>query len=378
MLPKRLGRFGCLISVFCSTIIGFLFIAAFSATQSSAASCGDLSGGTGAGAGGSAGSLNTDQVHNAQVIIGVGKGKNVPQYGIEIAIATAIGESQLVVLGHGDLAGPDSRGLFQQRESWGPLAVRMDAAGSANLFYNALLKVPGWEQMSVTQAAHTVQVNQDPNYYAKYVPEAQAILAQYGNAPAITVAGPSYGGPGAAGGGCGDAGYINPIKPEWYSPARIDMGTDWLPKLPDTPVLAIGKAQITYSQTSGTGWPRYVGTPNDGRGGCVVYKLLEGKLVGKFIYVCENLDPTVKVGDQVAAGQTIAMSHSGGCCWTEWGWASGPGPSPLTPYNGAKDGTCTAGGIAFSRFLHNMGAPWNPIDVCSSPAGSFGSQPEYP
>jgi hypothetical protein len=47
-------------------------------------------------------------------------------------------ESTLRNLGHGDAAGPDSRGIMQQRKEWGPLEVRMDPAGATGLFLNAL------------------------------------------------------------------------------------------------------------------------------------------------------------------------------------------------------------------------------------------------
>lgn len=55
-----------------------------------------------------------------------------------IAVMTAYTESTLRALGYGDDAGPDSRGVFQQREPWGPLEVRMDPAGATGLFLNAL------------------------------------------------------------------------------------------------------------------------------------------------------------------------------------------------------------------------------------------------
>ena len=386
MSLKRASCFGCLTMAFVSALIGFLLvvaIGAFQIQQAQAADCSGTGGGAGGGGGSTVDTLTADQIHNAEVIIGVGKGKGIPVYGQLIAVTTAIGESNLVVLDHGDAAGPDSRGLFQQRDSWGPLSVRMDPAGSANLFYNALLKVSGWENMTVTEAAHTVQVNQDPNYYTKYVAEGQAILTKYGGdaqSPPIVMSGPTYGGGTATGtggaGGCA-GGYVNPIKNGWYAPARIDQGTDWLPQAPTVPVIAIGNAQITFAQSSGTGWPRHA--DHDNAGGCVVYKLLDGRLAGKYIYVCEDVDPLVTVGQNVTAGQTIANAHADtNCCWTEWGWSSGPGPSPLTPYGSNPDGYCTAGGVAFARLIHNIGGPWATVDVCPYPAGSFGAQPEYP
>jgi hypothetical protein len=388
MSMKRASCLGCLTMAFVSALIGFLLVVAmgaFQISQAQAADCGGTGAAGGSGGGSTVDTLTADQINNAKAIIGVGKGKGIPVYGQLIAVTTAIGESNLVVLDHGDAAGPDSRGLFQQRTSWGPLSVRMDPAGSANLFYNALLRVSGWEQMTVTQAAHTVQVNQDPNYYTKYVAEGQAILAKYGDAPAVVMSGPTYGGgtstAGGPAGGCA-GGYVNPIKNGWYAPARIDQGTDWLPSAATVPVIAIGNAQITYAQSSGTGWPRHSERPFDNAGGCVVYKLLDGRLAGKYIYVCEDVDPVVTVGQKVAAGQTIANAHydpPNGCCWTEWGWASGAGPSPLTPYTSTDpNGYCTPGGIAFARLIHNIGGPWATVGVCPQPAGSFGAQPEYP
>lgn len=50
---------------------------------------------------------------------------------------TAMGPSSLTVVDHGDAAGPDSRGLFQQRASWGTYAHRMNPAKSAAQFYQA-------------------------------------------------------------------------------------------------------------------------------------------------------------------------------------------------------------------------------------------------
>ena len=118
-----------------------------------------------------------DQLKNAAAIINAGDALGVPGYGINIAVMTAIGESGLQVLNYGDAAGPDSRGLFQQRASWGPLSVRMDPTGSATLFYQRLLKVPGWQGMAPTAAAHAVQINADPNFYTRYWAVAQSVVA---------------------------------------------------------------------------------------------------------------------------------------------------------------------------------------------------------
>lgn len=96
---------------------------------------------------GAGGTLSAEQTTNLQVIVETTTGRGLPAEDAVIAVMTALTESSLINVDHGDLAGPDSRGLFQQRDSWGPLAVRMDPAGATGLFLDALtapgLKVYG-------------------------------------------------------------------------------------------------------------------------------------------------------------------------------------------------------------------------------------------
>ncbi|MFF1633260.1 hypothetical protein [Leifsonia sp. NPDC058248] len=99
-----------------------------------------------------------------------------------VGVMTAIGESGLRNLTYGDAAGPDSRGLFQQRDNgaWGTLADRMDPYTAASNFFHKLTSIDGWQSMSPTALAHAVQVNADPNYYAQYWSQAQSIVAALG------------------------------------------------------------------------------------------------------------------------------------------------------------------------------------------------------
>lgn len=94
----------------------------------------------------------------------------------QIGVMTAIGESNLRNLDYGDSAGPDSRGLFQQRSNWGPLADRMDPYTAAFNFYHRLFGIVNWNTLPPTQVAHTVQGNADPNYYAKYFSRASRVV----------------------------------------------------------------------------------------------------------------------------------------------------------------------------------------------------------
>jgi hypothetical protein len=118
------------------------------------------------------------QLENAAAIIAAGRADQVPQRGIEIAVMTAMGESSLLNLEHGDEAGPDSIGLFQQRDIWGPRATRLDPVASAHLFYRQLLATPNWDQRTPTEAAHAVQINADPNHYTPYWKRAVALVQE--------------------------------------------------------------------------------------------------------------------------------------------------------------------------------------------------------
>ena len=113
--------------------------------------------------------INAVQVIRAARSMGL---KTRPQ---EIGIMTAIGESGLRNLGFGDTAGPDSRGMFQQRSNYGTLADRLDPYIAARAFYSRMLGVPGWNTRPPTEVAHAVQENADPNYYTKFWTRAEAL-----------------------------------------------------------------------------------------------------------------------------------------------------------------------------------------------------------
>ena len=78
-------------------------------------------------------------------------------------------ESKLRNIDHGDLAGPDSRGLFQQRPSqgWGT-RTGDGSAPRHNAFYDALVKVPDYATLEITDAAQRVQRSAYPRAYAQH------------------------------------------------------------------------------------------------------------------------------------------------------------------------------------------------------------------
>jgi surface antigen len=126
---------------------------------------------------------SAEQLKNAAAIMNAGKGLNLPLTGQTIGVMVALGESGLKVLDYGDGAGPDSRGLFQQRGNgaWGSYADRMDPTTSATNFIRALKGVAGWELLEPTIAASKVQRNADPYHYQKYWPEAVKLVQALSN-----------------------------------------------------------------------------------------------------------------------------------------------------------------------------------------------------
>lgn len=116
------------------------------------------------------------QIANAATIVEVGREKHISKHGQEVAVATAMQESNLRNLDGGDR---DSVGLFQQRPSqgWGSYAQVHNPRYAAGAFYDHLAKVPGWQRMPVTDAAQAVQRSAFPGAYAKWEPDATALVA---------------------------------------------------------------------------------------------------------------------------------------------------------------------------------------------------------
>ncbi len=145
--------------------------------------------------------LSETQLRNAATVVAAGNALDVPREGIVIALAVALQESRLLNYANdglgGDLSvaqlgiaasldlpheavGTDhgSVGIFQQQWPWwGTLEELMDPATSATLFYEALLQVPGWQRMPLTDAAQWVQRSAYPNAYADDQALAERLLS---------------------------------------------------------------------------------------------------------------------------------------------------------------------------------------------------------
>ncbi|WP_187697866.1 MULTISPECIES: hypothetical protein [Cellulomonas] len=135
--------------------------------------------------------LSAEQTANARAVVAAGAAAGLSLRDQAIGVMTAMGESSLRVLDRGDHAGPDSRGLFQQRDNgaWGTYAERMDPTASATSFFRALARVDGREAVAPTLVAHAVQRNADPQHYARYWDQAVAVVARLtGTTPAQVAA----------------------------------------------------------------------------------------------------------------------------------------------------------------------------------------------
>lgn len=145
--------------------------------------------------------LTIRQTAVAEDYISIGKQLGVPRDGQIIAIMMALQESSLRVLANANVPASlgypndgvgsdhDSLGSAQQRPAagWGSVAQLMDSTYNVRAFYGGpsgpnrgsppgLLDIRGWQLMSKGQAAQAVQVSAFPELYARWEPQAAAIV----------------------------------------------------------------------------------------------------------------------------------------------------------------------------------------------------------
>lgn len=261
-------------------------------------------------------SLDQEQLDNGTLIVEVGVGMEIVPRAWVIAVATAMQESGLRNLDHGDR---DSLGLFQQRPSmgWGSPEQIMDPEYATTKFYERLLQVPGWEQLPLTEAAQAVQRSAYPDAYAKHEPLAVAVvnLVAGGAAGAaafdgdlrcagvgeITAAGWTRPAPGPVW-----SGFRTASRPDHYG---IDIGA---PRRSEIRAAADGVVTLVACNATRDGAPYSCdvdGSPSVA--GCGWYvNIRHGSVVTRY---CHQLTrPSVSVGEQVAAGQVIGLVGSSG------------------------------------------------------------------
>jgi hypothetical protein len=151
----------------------------------------------------SSSNLDATQLLHAKEVVQSGEQRRIPSYGVVIALAVALTESRLRMLandGRGSDLSPDQGGVsasleyphdgvgsdhgsvnaFQQQwPSWGSMDELMSMDVSAGKFYQALLHVPGWQELPVTDAAQRVQRSAFPDAYAPWEPLARSLYTQF-------------------------------------------------------------------------------------------------------------------------------------------------------------------------------------------------------
>ncbi|WP_261166380.1 LysM domain-containing protein [Microbacterium sp. Marseille-Q6965] len=134
--------------------------------------------------------LDAEQTEYARLIIRVGREMGASDRAIATALATAMVESGLRNVDHGDR---DSLGLFQQRPSqgWGTPEQVLDPVRATRAFFGGrgapnggvprgLYDIPGWEAMSFGDAAQAVQVSAFPERYGQWEQQSYTWLASLG------------------------------------------------------------------------------------------------------------------------------------------------------------------------------------------------------
>ncbi|NSC20154.1 peptidoglycan-binding protein [Streptomyces albus subsp. chlorinus] len=134
--------------------------------------------------------LGPEQLANARIVIGVGKGAQIPEQGQVIALMTAMQESKFV--NYTTPVDHDSLGIFQQRPStgWGTPEQITHVPTSSKSFYGVadfgsnpgLIQIAGWETMPPGDACQAVQRSAFPDAYAQWERFARDLLAQEGPA----------------------------------------------------------------------------------------------------------------------------------------------------------------------------------------------------
>lgn len=130
-----------------------------------------------------------DQLANAHAIMGVaaqraaGIGVSVSDLQI-LCVMVALDESTLINVDHG---GGTSVGLFQQQDSWGTTAQRMNPAQATGLFINRVPDVPGYRlqivnmKPTVAQAVQQSATTSGVNYLAQLPAATALVKAEAGN-----------------------------------------------------------------------------------------------------------------------------------------------------------------------------------------------------
>ncbi|HEY2724569.1 MAG TPA: C40 family peptidase [Pseudonocardiaceae bacterium] len=126
-----------------------------------------------------AGDLDDEQRHIVDLIIAIGKQRNLPPRAWQIAIQAGMTESRLHNLSYGDR---DSLGIFQMRPSqgWGTPAQLSDPVYQINKFYDVLLAAPDWQTQRPGDTAQYIERSAFPSRYHQWEALAVDVIDTHG------------------------------------------------------------------------------------------------------------------------------------------------------------------------------------------------------
>ena len=197
------------------------------------------------------GKFSAEQVSIAQVAAQLADKRGLPARAKLVILATGFQESGIRNLTYGDR---DSVGWLQQRPSagWGSVTQLRNPAYAAGKFFDALVKVPGWQALPVTVAAQRVQISAFPDAYAKWEASARSLLALLGDTSSLecdTATGPS------GGGGPVPANFNRHGNPRTVEQAIVWMERSMPRGAPGEPVLNACERYMNLSFGIGGGYP---------------------------------------------------------------------------------------------------------------------------
>ena len=120
--------------------------------------------------------LSLEQARLASIVVGLSVRRGLAPRAASIAMATVYQESGIRNLPGGDR---DSVGLFQQRPSqgWGTRQQLQDPYYATGAFYDALVKVKGWQSRDITEVAQQVQRSGYPDAYRDHEADGRVLAS---------------------------------------------------------------------------------------------------------------------------------------------------------------------------------------------------------
>jgi murein DD-endopeptidase MepM/ murein hydrolase activator NlpD len=120
--------------------------------------------------------FDAEQRSIAATALAVARTRSLPDRAVEIILAAGLVESGIHARRYAT-EGTGDRDWLQQRGSWGSEAQRANPEYAAGKFYDALVRVNGWQSRDPGSVAQAVQVSAFPGRYSTRMPEARRLLA---------------------------------------------------------------------------------------------------------------------------------------------------------------------------------------------------------